>query len=205
MSTGKRVYRERESDSEDETDDILPSFKDTRISEEKTELNQRAVSIGSFFLLEDGPNIQKFTNILRPLLEDFEKLRRDFTYILDDKFMNLKLSSSSIEAEVFNLNKHALKPHPQNFSYYEDEDEYYLQFFNDLKGDELIYFLYEVIEVFSGGVIFLVCKPEFFQSLGDLKLIGNVNKNVQFRIGLTNGVINDTVNIVNNDEKENLI
>ncbi len=121
--------------------------------------------------------------------------------------MNLKLSSSSIEAEVFDLNTNMLKPHPQKVSYYngiEDDDiekEYYLQFFNDLKDSELIYFLHEVIEVFSGGVIFLVCKPKIFQSLVDLKLIGDVNKNVQFHIGLTNGIINDTTNIINNDNK----
>ncbi len=49
MSTKRKVYRERESDSEDEIDNILSSFKDTRVSEEKIELNQRAVTIGSFF------------------------------------------------------------------------------------------------------------------------------------------------------------
>ena len=202
MSTEKRVYRERESDNDEETDDILCSFKDTRISEEKIELTQRSVTIGSFFLLEDGPNVKKFTDILRPLLDDFNLLERDFTYILDDKFMNLKLSSSSIEAEVSNLKIDMLKPHPQKLSYHNKNAEDYLQFFNNYKDLELIYFLNYIIENFSvGGVILLICKSELFQSLIDLKLISDVNKNVQFHIGLTNGIVNDTVNIINNERK----
>lgn len=184
-------------------DYINENFKNINIETNNTfKYKQRAVIIDKFFLLEDGPYVMNFFNILKEIVNDSENFNNNAYLFRNGNFIDFKWGTNII-AEIKDLNYENIKKNANNKNNYYNENktnEDYLNYFNTLNCGDLADFILEYIEMANNYLILMISNSSVFDNLEKMNAIDIINTNIMLYIGLTNYI----VTISNNENKRKL-
>jgi len=194
------------------------NFKKFNLQEQQS-YSQKCLILGDFCILEDSEYVGEYIPILKKLIFDFKKTEIDAWDLFKEKYIELTWGNG-INGEVRNINIELINKSPKSiyqeklfrdiiFDYKDWNEnkekiyiEYFTNLFNTLKARHIGSLLKEIIQIHERSSRILIVNKAFFNTIKELRYIGDINRNIQFHVGVTNKVLDNKSIFIDAENKQ---